>query len=279
MTGNDSKLILVFTDLDGSLLDHHDYSYRDALPLLRQLESRAIPVIPISSKTRAEIESLREALGNTHPFVVENGAAVFIPRGYFPEQPEATVCRDDYWVREFSPGRAHWLELLESLREEFSGEYDYFYRAGTEGIARMTGLPPERAAEANLREYSEPVQWLGEPERRRLFIAALAHSGATVLQGGRFLSVAGATDKGRALQWLRSIYRQYRPGQPCHDLAVGDSPNDCAMLEAAETALLIRSSAHDFPRLQRREGVIHSKWVGPAGWAEGVTRWLDDLDT
>ena len=50
---------LVFTDLDGSLLDHHNYSYSDALPQLRQLERRGIPVIPASSKTRVEIERLR----------------------------------------------------------------------------------------------------------------------------------------------------------------------------------------------------------------------------
>ena len=80
-----SPRFLVFTDLDGSLLDHHDYGYRDALPQLRQLESLGIPVIPASSKTRAEIERLRDELGNTHPFIVENGAGGFVPVGYFPQ--------------------------------------------------------------------------------------------------------------------------------------------------------------------------------------------------
>ena len=31
---------------------------------------------------------------------------------------------------------------------------------------------------------------------------------------------------------------QATPGRPCHELAVGDSGNDCAMLEAAETLYL-----------------------------------------
>lgn len=266
--------LLVFTDLDGSLLDHHDYSYRDALPLLRELERAAVPVIPASSKTRAEIERLREELGNGHPFIVENGAAVFIPEGYFSERPPGTAARDGYWIRELVSDRGRWVELLEELAGEFTDEFEYFHRAGPAGIARMTGLPEARAREANQREYSEPVQWLGSEARRAEFIARLESGGATVLQGGRFLSVAGDCDKGRALVWLREVYCGHDPHRRCHDIAIGDSRNDCAMLEAAETALWVRSTAHDFPPLERREGVLHSRGYGPAGWSEGVAQWL-----
>jgi mannosyl-3-phosphoglycerate phosphatase family protein len=268
---------LVFTDLDGSLLDHHSYSYQDALPQLLNLERLGIPVIPVTSKTRVEIESLREELANGHPFIVENGAAVFIPCGYFEVQPAATKDRDGYWVREFSPPRQHWLCLLEALYSQFPDEFTHFQQAGTEGIVRMTGLSPDQARAANRREYSEPVQWLGSEQRRTQFIACLHEVGARVLQGGRFLSVSGSADKGKALTWLRAIYQEAAGGRPCRDLAVGDSPNDTAMLEAAEAALLIRTADRDWPVLKRRDGVIYSKEPGPAGWAEGVARWLRDF--
>ena len=275
MNSAEATRYLVFTDLDGSLLDHHSYSYQDALPQLRELEMRGIPVIPASSKTRLEIEHLRTELGNEHPFIVENGAAIFIPVGYFDVQPPATVERDGYWVCEMSPPRSRWLELLRDLEDQFSGDFDYFYRAGIEGIMRMTNLPRERAAEANSREYSEPVKWFGEePQSKEAFLQRLHDGGARVLQGGRFLSVCGDCDKGSALRWLRQVYQQQQPDRPCHDLAVGDSGNDCAMLEAAETALLIRSTVHDLPLLQRTQGIICSADYGPAGWAQGVARWL-----
>jgi predicted mannosyl-3-phosphoglycerate phosphatase (HAD superfamily) len=58
------------------------------------------------------------------------------------------------------------------------------------------------------------------------------------------------------------------------DIAIGDSANDCLMLEAATTALLIRSPVHDFPPLARVDGVIRSQLPGPDGWAEGVSQWL-----
>jgi len=265
---------LVFTDLDGSLLDHHSYSYLDALPQLQRLEHLGIPVIPATSKTRPEIERLRAELGNTHPFIVENGAAVLIPVGYFDSQPVATVEREGYWIREFSAPREKWLGILEELSSEFPGEYDYFFRVGTAGVVRMTNLPEARALEANQREYSEPVQWLGDGTRKAEFISRLQSRGAVVLQGGRFLGVSGDCDKGRALAWLRQVYQQSKPGTLCHDLAIGDSGNDYAMLEAAETALLVRSPVHEFPALQRADGVIFSTDYGPAGWTEGVACWL-----
>jgi mannosyl-3-phosphoglycerate phosphatase len=267
--------LMLFTDLDGSLLDHHSYSFEPARPMLQALEDRGVPVVPTSSKTRAEIEQIRSELGNRHPFIVENGAAVFIPCGYFPRQPEGTVEREGYWVYECSAGRSQWLQLLAGLETGYPGEYEYFYRAGPAGIATMTGLGPAAAELANQREYSEPVQWLGSEARKLDFAVQLSAAGANPLQGGRFLTVAGDCDKGRALAWLREAYRGAWNLKQVHDLAAGDSGNDVAMLEAAQTALVIRSPVHDFPQLKRTEGVIYSTQPGPQGWAEGVERWLE----
>jgi mannosyl-3-phosphoglycerate phosphatase family protein len=269
----------VFTDLDGSLLDHDDYSYAAAAPTLALLDRLQVPVIPVTSKTRAEIEVLRTELANNHPFIVENGAAVFIPAGYFPQQPEGTASRDGYWVRESSAPRAHWLQVLANVADDFPGEFTGFHAAGPEKIAAMTGLSPAAAALANSREYSEPVQWLGTEQRKGEFIARLSESGANPLQGGRFLAVAGDCDKGRALAWLRGVYRSHAEGGVLVDLAAGDSGNDVAMLEAAGTALLIRSPAHPFPALARETGVYLTERCGPAGWADGVEAWLRRTET
>ena len=143
---------LVFSDLDGTLLDHDTYSFEPARTLLGQLERAGIPVIPTTSKTRAELMSLRQQLSNAHPFIAENGAAVYLPQGYFPDCPAGAVQRGGFWVYEISAGRGHYLDLLEQLAEEFPGEFDHFARAGVKGIAAMTGLSEEQAALANERE-------------------------------------------------------------------------------------------------------------------------------
>lgn len=275
MSAADAPGRLVVSDLDGSLLDHDSYSFAPALAQLQALEDARIPLVLASSKTAQEIAAIRAELANRHPYIVENGAAVLIPAGYFPRQPEQTVTADGAWVREFAPPRARWLEVLAGLESRFAGEFDYFARAGIEGIVRMTGLSPAAAALANSRQYSEPVKWLGTPEREREFIAELRQAGANVLRGGRFLGVAGQCDKGVALRWLRSVYAVYAPGQTILDLAIGDSENDCSMLEAAHSALLIRSPVHDFPVLAKVDRVLRSTACGPAGWSEGVAMWLE----
>jgi mannosyl-3-phosphoglycerate phosphatase len=65
--------LLIFTDLDGTLLDHHSYSFSAALPALQRLRRFNIPLIPVTSKTLAELAPLMRELDNPHPCIAENG--------------------------------------------------------------------------------------------------------------------------------------------------------------------------------------------------------------
>ncbi len=266
---------LVFSDLDGSLLDHHTYSFEAARPALAALARSSIPLIMVSSKTCSEILPLRSALSNAHPFIVENGAAVFIPQGYFTQQPVGAIEKNGFWVYATSPPRSHWVDLLEQLEAEFPESFDYFHKAGVRGIMRMTGLSEQQSRQANERDYSEPVRWLAAADAEHRFIDRLCELGASVHRGGRFLAVSGDTDKGRALCWLRDRYRENMPATKFEDLAIGDSDNDRQMLEAATSALLVRSPVHAFPSVNRIDRTLHSSGVGPEGWAEGVLQWLE----
>jgi len=69
--------IIVFTDLDGTLLHPRTYSFEAAMPALKLIKEKDIPLILCSSKTRAEIEVYRKKLDNQHPFVSENGGGIF----------------------------------------------------------------------------------------------------------------------------------------------------------------------------------------------------------
>lgn len=267
---NTAPQLLIFTDLDGSLLDHHNYRHDEADELLTRLESQAVPVIPVSSKTQAEIELLRDSLSNQHPFIVENGAAVFIPVGYFAQPPEDVTTIGGYWVKQFVEPRSHWQQLIKSISDDFATDFTTFAEAGIDGIIAMTGLNVHAAARAARRGYGEPVAWHGSPGRQKQFIEALELQGARVLHGGRFMHVSGDCDKGKALQWLVSEFRRNDPEQRFISLAAGDSQNDCAMLEQADLALLIRSPVHGLPELHRQYGVYISKDTGPRGWSQGV---------
>ncbi len=268
---------LIFTDLDGSLLDHNTYSFAPAAELLLALEQQQIPVIPVTSKTRAEVMALRQTLHNQHPFIIENGAAICIPRGYFRHCPEDAEAIDKQWLICNSQPRHQWLELLNKVGPEFTDEYQTFSsicaNGGIAALAELTGLSIEQAALAQQREYSEPIHWLGNADRKAEFIAQLTSAGGHLLQGGRFLTLGDNTNKGLALLQLQAIYTA-NSNQPHQSIAIGDSDNDISMLEAADAALIIASANHPAPEINPREHLFVSKATGPQGWVEGVTAWL-----
>jgi len=270
--------LVIYTDLDGSLLDHDNYSHAAADVLLAELQAHDIPVIITSSKTRSEQMLLRNELGNAHPFIVENGAAVFIPAGYFKTQPSGTANEDGYWVKRFSLPRQHWLEIIADIATDFSGEFNSFDSLNSGQIAVLTGLSEASAALAASREFGEPVHWTGSDTGRRQFIRQLEQRGAHVLQGGRFLHISGDCDKGRAMQWLHGHYAMQADSKMPASLAIGDSQNDAAMLEAADHALIIRSPSIAEPTLLRRDNIWRGSKTGPAGWDEGVRKILYSMN-
>lgn len=263
-------MLLIFTDMDGSLLDHHNYSHAAADTLLAELETRHIPVIPATSKTSAELIKLRKELNNRHPFIAENGAAIYIPESYFLLAPAGTVKKDGYLVKEFTQPRQHWQALIKSLPEIFSDSFTSFEHAGIDGIMQMTGLDREAAELAAQREYGEPLAWLGTDDDKQLFIKQLEKRGANVLHGGRFMHVSGNCNKGEALKWLTKCYQVINPATAFTSLAIGDSQNDIAMLEAADLALIIRSPVHKMPEIAPDQQCYRSTGYGPEGWVEGV---------
>ncbi|MGS2720218.1 HAD-IIB family hydrolase [Paraglaciecola aestuariivivens] len=259
--------ILIFTDLDGTLLDHQTYSFAPAKPMLDTLLASNIPVIPNTSKTFAELIPLRKTLSLSSPFIVENGAAVYMPIGCFDVQPKDTHSHKGFWVKEFSPQRAHWLSVLDDLSQDFAGQFSHFYNMSNEDICQATGLSLSQAKLANQREYTEPVLWQADLANKQRFVKALEKSGVSPVEGGRFLHLTGHCNKGDALLWLAAQYAQNWPQHKFTTIALGDGQNDISMLEAADIAVRIRSLHSPLPELSKTHQVFTSNECGPAGWS------------
>ena len=268
--------LVVFTDMDGSLLDHYDYNHIAADAMLMQLRSCGIPVIPCTSKTRLECESLRAELKNTSAFIIENGAAIFIPHTDVAQAPAG--CRSDgqFYIKNMVPEKSHWYPLLERLQTHYGDNFITFDEAGIEGVMKMTGLSHESASLACSREYGEIFKWIGSAKKYIQFKQEVETAGAQLLQGGRFIHLTGDTDKGCALKWLMTTY-QSQTDQTLVSVALGDSYNDVAMLESADHAILIRSPAHDLPQVREQHNIYITEQAGPEGWIEGMGKLLNTL--
>lgn len=252
---------LIFSDLDGTLLDHDNYSFAAAMPALKTIAKLQIPLILNSSKTAAEIAEIRKQLANSHPFIVENGAAILIPAHYFSENAEAQQIL-------FGAARADILEHLATLKIQHHFDFKSFHDFSCKELSEETGLSLTQAAMAKNRMASEPLKWLGDAQSLAVFKQALAQHNLQLVQGGRFFHVMGQTDKGSAMTWLIAQY-QKKYQQQFTIIAAGDSPNDLPMLERADFAAVIRRLEGSCLALTKSpEQVFNSKHPAPLGWQE-----------
>lgn len=255
---------LIFTDLDGTLLDHHTYSFEPARPAIERLRRLEIPWLFVTSKTRAETEFWRRLLGNDHPFIVENGAAAIIPPGYFgraaPEKLE--------WGRPY----ADLVAALDEAAREARCPVRGFHDMSVEAVAAACHLPPEQAALAKQREYDEPFELL-DPSREAALLEALGRRGVRVSRGGRFYHASGPADKAQAVLALRRLYEE-RAG-PLTTIGLGDAMNDLAFLRVVDIAVVVRSA--QAPRLMAElAGARLTAQAGPEGWNAAVLELLGD---
>jgi mannosyl-3-phosphoglycerate phosphatase len=271
-------VVVVFTDLDGTLLDHHSYSFEAAGGALARIRQCGVPLVLCSSKTRHEIEAVRARLANADPFISENGAAVFIPRGYFPFVVPGARGRDGYLVLEYGRPYPEVVDLLHRTATRLNVAVVGFSDMSVREVAAACGLPAKDARLAKYREYDEPFRTLtGGPAARGRLVRALRRTGLCCVRGGRFDHVTGCADKGTSVAALRALYGRLH--RRLVTVGLGDSLNDLPMLQAVDVPVVVRNPAAGATAQLRRK-VAHARVTrshGPAGWAEAVTEILAEV--
>ena len=252
--------LVVFSDLDGTLLDHDTYAWDAAKPALTRLALLGCPVILTSSKTAAEITVLQADMAlDAYPAIVENGAGVIGLEEAETEHSTYTRLRG----------------LLDDVPQDLRAQFTGFGDMDVDALADLTGLSTDAAALARKRDFSEPGLWSGSSDEKAAFLDHLGTQGVFATQGGRFLTLSfGATKADGMARVLRRF-----DAERC--VALGDAPNDITMLEAADYGVIIANPHRTLlpPLNGEDEGRISRTLdAGPLGWNTAVCALLDKLE-
>jgi len=266
--------LVIFTDLDGTLLDPDSYSFERAQPALRLIREKGIPLIFSSSKTRSEIEFYRRKMENDHPFVSENGGAVFIPEGYFSSPVRCDRTSDNYSVLELGTFYPQIVAVLDSIKKETGVSLKGFSNLTAEEVSSTCGLSLEEARFAKAREYDEPFLIEGGTEDVETVRKKIVERGMNYVWGGRFHHILGNNDKGKAVGMLKYLFE--KEFLSISTIGIGDNQNDLSMLLTVEHPIFLRGKQTSLPEaLWPIRPLTVVDGTGPHAWNEVILSFVN----
>ena len=262
---------IVFTDLDGTLLDYYTYSFEASGEGIALLRKHGVPLIFCTSKSYAEVIYFREKTGNTSPFIVENGGAVYIPRdqaGQFQPFVQAGRLKQsgDYASLELGADYATLRRVFAQMKKAFGNSITGFGDMSVEEVSRSLNLSPQLAAMAKVRHHDEPFI-LKDPSLLESIKQVSKQNGLRVYPGTRFYHLMGNTDKGVAVKELVSLYKNVYG--TIVSAAMGEGKNDEPMFRQVDVPFLVQKPGGSFTdvtldRIKRIDA------VGPYGFTLAV---------
>ena len=267
----------VLTDLDGTLLDHATYKWHAATGALEVLRRLRVPLILVTSKTRAEVIPILRGLRRREPFAVENGGAIYIPRGYFRFQVPGASPAGRGWLRiALGTPRQKLIQALDRAAKRADTSIRSFSEMSAREIAERTGLSSADTRRARQREFDEPFVVLssGSKAVSRLN-QEITRAGHHMTRGSRFFHILGKNDKGTAVLKLLACYRRASKTR-IRSVGLGDSPNDIPLLRAVEIPIVVArpNGRYDTEVLRSLPRSRRAGGKGPAGWNRAVLHLL-----
>ncbi|MHC4182054.1 MAG: HAD-IIB family hydrolase [Planctomycetota bacterium] len=274
-----NEKIIIFTDLDGTLLDHRTYSYSEAEEALKLLKERNVPLILCSSKTRDEIDVYRKKLSNKEPLISENGGAIFIPENY-----EGLKCKFDkdvrlssveaiengYLVIEIGSEYKVLADVFEKIRSKTGTNIKSITELTVDEVVQLTNLSREEARLAVTREYSLPFIINDGEQEIESVKSEISSSGFNYTEGARFMHLMGANDKGKAVKILVDIFQENHPETKIVSVGIGDSLNDLPMLEVVDRAFLVKKVSGNYEERIKVKNLVYADGIGPVGWNKAI---------
>jgi predicted mannosyl-3-phosphoglycerate phosphatase (HAD superfamily) len=240
------------------------------------LDHEGIPAVWLTSRSRLQFDEPRRKLGHTHPFIAEDGCAVYLPEDYFHLRPESVVAKQHKksTVRlgrftciptaEALPAAA---EALETLSEDTGVPVVTLRSLSPRELVQNTNLPQRDAELSRQRDFDEVFFFAGvSDEDVQRFLTEGRNRKLQFRQHGVLWSIAIGASVQRCIHELSQLYdRALR----CHAHPVGIATQDQApgLFPFCErTILLTESTERNSPDQPETPRALRLLLRAPDSW-------------
>ncbi len=263
------KQILIFTDLDGSLLDKNTFEFDEIEDYFRDLISIGIIIIPNSSKTEAELSDFNNQYNLNLSFIAENGSSIHglnLINKNLPEKISLGRSTDQIY-------KVYEENIPSALKQKIT----FILKLKSKEQEEIFGLPLKKMMLAIKRNHSIPIQFNGTKSEKNEFINIMTDSGLTIQTGGRIMNICDNVNKSKAMSKTIELINKEIDNEII-TIGVGDNQNDIDMLKQSDYACLVKNDKFD-SSLVNIDNLIKSTEPSPRGWADVIKTAIQKIKT
>ena len=251
--------ILIFTDLDGSLLHRDTFKFDEIKNYLKKLLKQGIFIIPNTSKTEKEILEFNKELGVSLPYISENGAAINgldLLNSNLPK--ELILSREkDNLTKIFEKtvpvdlqNKCKWLNEMDKKKQSL-----------------IFGLVNEKLKMALDRKYTIPFIFEGNKSEKNELHKIVKNNSLALQEGGRVINLTDKVNKAKALNVFVRFFK--KNNKNVKTIAVGDNYNDLDMLKTSDFPCLVFNDKFTLDEIPINNLITTNK-PSPEGWTDVI---------
>ena len=258
--------VLIFTDLDGSLLHRTTFKFDEIKNYIKDLISKGICIIPNSSKTDSEILDFNKELGENLPYISENGSVINGLNIFNQNFPDKII---------LSREKSEILKIFETkVTERLKNKCSLISKMTKKKQIKVLGLTDDKLKKALNRKYSIPFIFEGNKKEKERLHKIITVNGLTLQEGGRVINLCDNTGKVKSMKRVIKIFKKIESNIKV--IAVGDNFNDLEMLKNSDIPCLVFNEEFKLDRINI-ENLIITNSPSPLGWADVVKKALVKL--
>ena len=258
--------VLIFTDLDGSLLDRDTFKFDVIKDYIKNLIEDGIYIIPNSSKTDSEILNFNQKLGEALPYITENGSAIKGLNLINKDLPKELV---------LSRERTELINIFEKeVPEHLKIKCKWLSKMNKDSQQKILGLVDSDLVKALDRKYTIPFVFNGNKNDKKELFKISKFKGLTLEEGGRVISLGDKVNKAKAMQIFIRFFK--KNNENIKTIAVGDNYNDLDMLKISDYPCLVFNDQFRLDQIFI-DNLISTNKPSPEGWADVIKMAMEKI--